>query len=155
MLTTIQVKKETADRLKRFKQHPRQSYDETINELMNDNEVEVLTMEDIEELKLALEEVKQGKTKTIQEVAKELGVTLRDVWVGILTSGRKISEETTLATARQYFEQDILHTQETLLFLEETPSVQVLAVKNRKVSSDSRCCCERKNDLCSENTKEE
>jgi predicted CopG family antitoxin len=45
MHTTIQLRKETVEKLKDFKNHPRQSYDETINELMKQNAVEVLTME--------------------------------------------------------------------------------------------------------------
>lgn len=79
MLTTIQVKKSTLKKLKDFKQHPRQSYDEAINELMKDNEVEILTMEEIAEIKEGLEQVKRGETYTLEEVAKKYGIKLKNV----------------------------------------------------------------------------
>lgn len=74
--TTIQISKSTLERLKSFKKHERESYEQILNELMDENETETLTEEEIEDIQEALEEVKQGKTKPIEEVAKELGISL-------------------------------------------------------------------------------
>ena len=74
--TTIQISKDTQERLKMFKTHPLESYDITINVLLNETETEVLTGEEINEIKLALENVKKGKVKSIEQVAKELGISL-------------------------------------------------------------------------------
>jgi len=74
--TTIQISKDTLERLKMFKTHPLESYDITINVLLNETETEVLTGEEINEIKLALENVKKGKVKSIEQVAKELGISL-------------------------------------------------------------------------------
>jgi len=75
MHTTIQLKKSTLNRLQKYKQHPRESYDVVVNTLM-DNTEDDLTPEEIEDLQKALEDVKQGKVKTLSEAAKELGVQL-------------------------------------------------------------------------------
>lgn len=74
--TTIQIQKETLQRLKLFKKHERESYEEVLNDLMNDVEEEALSEEEIKDIQEALEEVKQGKTKPIEDVAKELGISL-------------------------------------------------------------------------------
>lgn len=77
MKTTIQVSQDTLERLKMFKRHERESYDFVLNALLDEAEEDELTEDDIEDLKEALENVKRGKTKPIEQVAKELGVTLR------------------------------------------------------------------------------
>lgn len=77
MKTTIQVSQDTLERLKMFKRHERESYDFVLNVLLDEAEEDELTEDDIEDLKEALENVKRGKTKPIEQVAKELGVTLR------------------------------------------------------------------------------
>ena len=45
--TTIQVQKQTLERLKSVKQYERQPYDEILNNLLNETEEEVLTEEEI------------------------------------------------------------------------------------------------------------
>jgi len=75
--TTIQINFETLKRLKALKNFERQSYDELLNNLINNCEEDSLNDEEIEEIKLALENVKRGKVKPIEQVAKELGITLR------------------------------------------------------------------------------
>ena len=75
--TTIQISGETLERLKNFKQHEKDSYDVDLNVLLDDAEEDVLSDREIEELQEALENVKQGKVKPIEQVAKELGVKLR------------------------------------------------------------------------------
>ncbi len=75
--TTIQINLETLERLKALKNSGRQSYDEVLNNLIDNCEEESLSEEEIEDIKAALENVKRGKVKPIEQVAKELGITLR------------------------------------------------------------------------------
>jgi len=75
--TTIQINSETLERLKALKSFNRQSYDEVLNNLIDNLEEESLSEEEIEDIKIALENVKRGKVKPIEQVAKELGITLR------------------------------------------------------------------------------
>lgn len=75
--TTIQINFETLERLKSLKNFERQSYDELLNSLIDNCEEENLSEEEIEDIKIALENVKKGKVKPIEQVARELGITLR------------------------------------------------------------------------------
>ena len=75
--TTIQISSETLERMKNLKSHERQSYDELLNSILDNVDEEVLSSSEIEEIKVALENVKKGKVYSIEQVAKELGVTLR------------------------------------------------------------------------------
>jgi len=75
--TTIQIKFETLERLKSLKNMERQSYDEVLNNLLDNCEEENLSEEEIEDIKIALENVKRGKVKPIEQVARELGIMLR------------------------------------------------------------------------------
>lgn len=74
--TTVQLSKDTVERLKLFKKHDRESYEEVINSLMDEVDEESLSDEEIKDIQEALDEVKQGKTKTIEQVAKDLGIKL-------------------------------------------------------------------------------
>jgi len=74
--TTIQISSATLERMKSFKKFERQSYDDLINNLFDDVEEENLSEGEIEDLKLALENVKKGKVKPIEQVAKEMGISL-------------------------------------------------------------------------------
>ena len=74
--TTIQINFETLERLKALKNIERQSYDEVLNNLIDNCEEESLSEEEIEDIKIALENVKRGKVKPIEQVARELGITL-------------------------------------------------------------------------------
>jgi predicted house-cleaning noncanonical NTP pyrophosphatase (MazG superfamily) len=74
--TTIQISQTTLGRMKNFKKFERQSYDDLLNNMLDEVEDESLSEEEIEELKIALENVKRGKVKPIEQVAKELGITL-------------------------------------------------------------------------------
>tara|TARA_Y100000310_G_scaffold293782_1_gene323636 strand:+ start:9293 stop:9523 length:231 start_codon:yes stop_codon:yes gene_type:complete len=76
MTTTIQVKEKTLDRLKYFKNYSKESYDEVINKLIDNLEEGELTDEAIEDIKISLTEVKEGKGENIEDVAKEFGVKL-------------------------------------------------------------------------------
>ncbi len=74
--TTIQVNSSTLERLKSFKRHEKESYDFTLNILMDEANDDLLSDEEIEDIKVALENVRKGKVKPIEVVAKELGVKL-------------------------------------------------------------------------------
>ena len=76
MKTTIQVNFETLGRLKMLKRHTRESYDEILNNLIEEYENDELTDEDIEDIKIALEEVKRGETIPFEKVLKERGIKL-------------------------------------------------------------------------------
>ena len=75
--TTIQINMNTLEKLKMLKSFDRQSYDELIGNLIENMEEETLSDEEIEDIKLALENVKKGKVKPIEQVAREIGITLR------------------------------------------------------------------------------
>ncbi len=75
--TTIQINLETLERLKSLKSMERQSYDDLLNNLIDNIEEETLNDEEISDIQKALENVKRGKVKPIQQVAKELGITLK------------------------------------------------------------------------------
>jgi predicted transcriptional regulator len=75
--TTIQVDSKTLERLKALKQFERQSYGELLNNLIDNIEEETLSEEEIKEIQEALENVKKGKVKSIEQVAKELDVVLK------------------------------------------------------------------------------
>lgn len=76
MPTTIQIRDTTLKRLKEHKITQRQTYDEIINNALDEIEEETLTQEEIEDIQEGLEQIKQGKTHTIEEVAKQLGIQL-------------------------------------------------------------------------------
>ena len=75
--TTIQINFETLERLKSLKNMERQSYDEVLNNLIDNCEEDSLNEEESEDIKIALENVKRGKVKPIEQVARELGIILR------------------------------------------------------------------------------
>ncbi|MBS3064565.1 MAG: hypothetical protein J4472_02020 [DPANN group archaeon] len=76
--TTIQLSGETLERLKFLKNFERQSYDDVLNILIdNFEDDEVLTEQEIEEIKIGLEQIRKGQTTSIEQVAKEMGITLR------------------------------------------------------------------------------
>ena len=74
--TTIQISPVTLERLKMLKRHERESYEEMLNNLLDEYEEDALNDEEIEEIKIALENIKQGKVKPIEQVAKELNISL-------------------------------------------------------------------------------
>ena len=74
--TTIQIDLSTLEKLRALKNFERQSYDDVLNILIENQEEETLTEQEIIEIQGALENVRLGKTKSIEQVAKELGVKL-------------------------------------------------------------------------------
>jgi predicted transcriptional regulator len=75
--TTIQIDLSTLERLRALKNFERQSYDDILNILIENQEEETLTKKEIEEIQAGLENVKQGKVYSIESVANELGVKLK------------------------------------------------------------------------------
>jgi len=75
--TTIQINLETLERLKALKNMERQSYDEVLNNLIDNCEEESLSEEEIKEIQMGLEDIKRGKVYPIESVAKELGIILK------------------------------------------------------------------------------
>jgi predicted CopG family antitoxin len=59
--TTIQVNPETLERLKALKSMERQSYDNLLNNLIDNCEEESLSEEEIEDIKTALKMLKEEK----------------------------------------------------------------------------------------------
>lgn len=75
--TTIQINQNTLERLKNFKKHDRQSYDDLLNSLFDNIEEERFSEEEINEIQQGLEDIKRGRIYPIESVAKELGIILR------------------------------------------------------------------------------
>ena len=75
--TTIQVNKGTLERLRALKKFERESYEEVLNNLIDEAEEDYLTKEEIEEIQEGLEQIKRGEVYPIEQVAKELGITLK------------------------------------------------------------------------------
>ncbi len=80
--TTIQISEKTLERLRSLKRYERESYDEIVNNLINENEEEV-SEDEIKEIESALREIREKgikkTTQSIEEVARELGVELDNV----------------------------------------------------------------------------
>lgn len=75
--TTIQINQGTLERLKALKTMERQSYDDLLNNLIDNQEEETLSDEELEEIKKGLDNIRIGKVKSIEQVAKELGISLK------------------------------------------------------------------------------
>ncbi len=76
--TTIQISQSTLERMKNLKKFERQSYDDLLNGIFNELDEEVLDADEIEEIQQGLEDVKRGRVYSIESVAKELGITLKE-----------------------------------------------------------------------------
>lgn len=74
--TTIQIQQRTLERLKMLKTVEKQSYDDLLNNLIDNQEEETLSEEEIKEIKIGLDNIRKGKFKSLEQVAKELGITL-------------------------------------------------------------------------------
>jgi predicted transcriptional regulator len=75
--TTIQISPSILERLKMLKRHKRESYEEVLTNLLNEYEEETLSDDEIKEIQQGLKDIKEGRTKSIEEVAKELGIVLK------------------------------------------------------------------------------
>ena len=75
--TTIQIDLSTLEKLRALKNFERQSYNDVLNVLIENQEEETLSEQEIKEIQRGLEDIKKGNVFSIEEVAKEFGVTLR------------------------------------------------------------------------------
>ena len=76
MPTTIQIKNETLERLKFFKETAKESYDEILNKVLDEIEEGELTEGTLDDIRVGLKDIKEGKGESIEDVAKEFGVKL-------------------------------------------------------------------------------
>jgi predicted transcriptional regulator len=75
MPTTIQVQPEVKDRLDLLKKHPRESYNEVIERLLESRiDEEPLSDEAIAGIEEALGDIRKGRLHTEEEIRKEFGV---------------------------------------------------------------------------------
>jgi len=76
MVTSIQLENKTKSRLEKMKTHPKESYNDVVNRLLNvaENDEGVLSQQTIKDLEKALAEVKSGKTFSHNQVKKKYGL---------------------------------------------------------------------------------
>ncbi|MEK6920870.1 MAG: hypothetical protein AABX82_03225 [Nanoarchaeota archaeon] len=72
MATTIQVSEKLVEVLKKKKLYDKESYEEVIWDLLEDTES--LSEETLKEIAIARQQIKEGKTKTLEQIKKELGL---------------------------------------------------------------------------------
>ena len=75
MDTTIQIDKKTRDKLKELKLHPKEPYDKVVERLLvlRTDEGE-LSEGTIREIELSLEDIKAGRTLSMNEVKQKLKI---------------------------------------------------------------------------------
>ena len=84
MVTTVQIDSELKERLNRLKIHPRESYNDLISRLIDSYSPDVASRESLIEtldilsdpemmrgISRGLEDIKAGKTKTLDQIRKE------------------------------------------------------------------------------------
>ena len=71
-ITTIKIHKETKERLSRLKEHQRETYEEVIQNLIEDTTE--LSDETKRELRESRAEIKKGRYNSLPKVKKELGL---------------------------------------------------------------------------------
>ncbi len=77
MSTTIQLKDNTLDRLKYFKEYSKESYDEIVNKLMNMLEEGELTEMAAKKIMRGMEDIKEGRVISLEDYAKKRGIALK------------------------------------------------------------------------------
>ena len=74
--SSLRIAAETKGRLDRLRVHPKESYNAIIDRLIESyTDPEPLSPEEIRGIEDALEELKQGKFSTHEQVKKELGIS--------------------------------------------------------------------------------
>lgn len=71
-MTMVQLRKKTVHRLKALKRYGRQSYDEVINNMLDNPDD--LSADDIKEIKRGLEDIREGRIFTEAQAAQRLGI---------------------------------------------------------------------------------
>ena len=62
--------------MKYFRRYSKESYDETLNHLLDEVEEGELTNSAIKDIQQGLKEIKEGKGEDIEDVAKEFNISL-------------------------------------------------------------------------------
>ena len=78
MTTPIQIEKKTLERLKYFKEHEKESYNEVVNKLIDEVEEGELSDFAFEGILRGIQDIKEGRTKPLQSVAKRFGIKLEE-----------------------------------------------------------------------------
>src|SRR3989344_1141765 len=78
--TTIQIKFETLERLKALKNFERQSYDELLNNLIENSEEDSLSEEEINEIQKGLEDVKKARDFLKKLQKKDAEIILNKIY---------------------------------------------------------------------------
>jgi predicted CopG family antitoxin len=76
MVTTIQVQEKTKHKLEELKSHPRETYNEVIERLIEarDGGEEVLSPQTIKNIESALEDIKKGRIYSTGYMKRRLGL---------------------------------------------------------------------------------
>ena len=77
MPTSIQIEKETKERLDKFKNHPRETYNEVIDRiinLMSEQDKEELSPSTIKNIEKSLADIKAGRVSLHKDLKKRLGL---------------------------------------------------------------------------------
>jgi len=75
MVTTIQLQPETKSRLDDLKLHPRETYDETLNRLLDmAYDPEPLSEESMKKIEEAFEDIRAGRVRPFEEYVREQGL---------------------------------------------------------------------------------
>lgn len=73
--TTIQIQSGTKTRLEGVKTHPRETYDEVVNRLLDMAcDLEPLSEETLKKIEEGIRDIRQGKTRTLEEISEEMGI---------------------------------------------------------------------------------
>jgi len=75
MITTIQLEEKVKEKLDMMKIHPRETYSKVIERLVEDDVIEdELSPEAIKRIEKSLDDIKKGRTYSMKEVKKRLGI---------------------------------------------------------------------------------
>jgi hypothetical protein len=73
--TTIQIHSTTKTRLEGVKTHPRETYDEVVNRLLDMAcDEEPLSEETLRKIEEGIRDIRRGKTRTLDEISEEMGI---------------------------------------------------------------------------------
>lgn len=74
MDTTIKIKGKTRAKLGNLKTHAKETYNDVIERLMKTEEEDKLDRQTIRNLRRSLDDMEKGRTHTLEQVEKELGL---------------------------------------------------------------------------------
>jgi hypothetical protein len=72
--TTIKIKGKTRTKLESFKIHTKETYNDVIERLMKTAQDDELDPQTIKNLRKSLDDIEKGKTYSLTQVEKELGL---------------------------------------------------------------------------------